>query len=57
MASSSSPSFHQPPRIDEETLARLVRDGPAQARYQALQAACMAIVCFFVVLFSSLALQ
>lgn len=57
MASSSPSSFHQPARIDQETLARLVRDGPAQARHQELQAACMAVACFVLVLFSSIALQ
>ena len=46
-----------PTPIDQQTLARLMRDGPAQARAQELQAICMAAVAFVVVLFTSLWMQ
>jgi hypothetical protein len=39
-----------PTPIDQQTLARLLRDGPAQARAQELQAGCMALVAFVLVL-------
>jgi hypothetical protein len=40
--------------LDQETLARMMRDGPAQARAQEWQAGCMALAAFVLVLTWSL---
>jgi hypothetical protein len=47
-------SAGHPRPIDQQTLARLMRDGPAQARAQELQGGVMALVAFVLVLSWSL---
>lgn len=47
----------QASQIEQDRLAQLVRNGPAQARHQELQGACLGLAAFFIVLFSSVLLQ